>query len=191
MTERKRETPRLLLRSVREGDEDAVYTLLSDERVVRYMLFPIFDRDRARTFVARVSQPMSDVNGPPQLVLGMTLRPDDTRLIGLCGLVINPGLEEGEAWYLAHPDLWGRGLITEAAGALVDVGFRDLQLHRIWASCLPTNPASARVLEKLGFRREGHLRQNLRIHGKWQDSYLYALLGDEWSVDRRLRSGPA
>ncbi len=103
-------------------------------------------------------------------------------LVGLCGLVINPELDEGEAWYLLRPDLWGRGFITEAVCALVEIGFGELRLHRIWASCLPINPASARVLENVGFRREGHLRQNLRIHGVWQDSYLYALLDSEWST---------
>jgi [ribosomal protein S5]-alanine N-acetyltransferase len=175
-----RETARLVLRPLHTGDEGPVFTLLSDERVVRYMLFPLFDRERARTFVARIGQPASGADKPRQAILGIAERSNEKSLVGLCGLVLNPELAEGEAWYLLRPDLWGRGLVTEAARALVTIGFEDLGLHRIWASCLPVNPASARVLEKLGFRREGYLRQNLRIHGVWQDSYLYAVLGDEW-----------
>jgi RimJ/RimL family protein N-acetyltransferase len=179
-----RETTRLLLRPLRSGDEDSIFTLLSDERVVRHMLFPIFDRDRAAAFVARRSRPASEAEKPGQVVLGVAEKSSEADLVGLCGLVLNPDLEEGEAWYLLRPDLWGRGLVTEAARALVSVGFDELGLHRVWASCLPANPASARVLEKLGFRREGYLRQNLRIHGVWQDSYLYAVLAEEWDQGR-------
>ena len=172
------ETPRLRLRPLREGDEEAVYTLLSDERVVRYMLFPLFTREGAHAFVARVRQ-APGAGQPSQLVLGLANRQDDN-LIGLAGIVLRPELEEGEVWYLLHPDRWGEGLVSEGVRRLVQHGFSALGLHRVWAGCLPENPASARVLEKLGFRREGFLRRNLRIHGEWRDSYLYAVLADEW-----------
>jgi RimJ/RimL family protein N-acetyltransferase len=102
-------------------------------------------------------------------------------VIGLVGLVINSRHQAGEAWYLLAPTYWGQGYVTEAVGALVAVGFSELGLHRIWATCLPENVASIRVLEKLGFRREGHQRRNLPIQGRWCDSYLYALLQEEWS----------
>ncbi len=175
------ETDRLRLRPLHEGDEEAVYTLLSDERVVRYMLFPVFTRERAHAFVSRVARAPAS-GQPSQLVLAMAGRSDDA-LIGLTGLVLKPELEEGEVWYLLHPDRWGQGLVTEGVRQLVRHGFDALNLHRIWASCLPENPGSARVLEKLGFRREGLLRQNLRIHGEWKDSYLYAALTDEWAKE--------
>jgi [ribosomal protein S5]-alanine N-acetyltransferase len=144
------------------------------------MLFPLFTRERAHRFVARLQQPPS-AGESPQLVRAITERASDV-LIGLCGLVLRPEQEEGELWYLLDPGAWGRGLVTEAARALVEYGFRQLALHRIWASCLPENPASGRVLEKLGFRREGLLRQNLRIHGEWRDSHLYAVLASEWGT---------
>lgn len=172
------ETARLELRPVAPGDEEAIFSLLSDERVVRYMLFPLFTRERARAFVANVQLPPA-AGQPQQLVLGIAER-SGGELVGLCGLVLKPELEEGEVWYLLQPERWGRGLVTEGVRALVDHGFRALALHRVWASCLPENPASVRVLEKVGFRREGLLRQNLRIHGEWRDSYLYALLATEW-----------
>jgi len=174
------ETSRLCLRGLRPGDEEAIYALLSDERVVRFMLFPEFTRERAHRFVARLQAPPG-VGEPPQLVLALTERASPAA-IGLCGLVLRPQLEEAELWYLLQPALWGRGVVTEAVRALVGYGFGDLTLHRVWASCLPENPASARVLEKLGFRREGFLRQNLRIHGEWRDSYLYAVLAAEWAA---------
>ena len=171
---------RLNLRPLKEDDEKAVFLLLSDEQVIKYMLFPVFTAERARAFVADLQEPPA-AGLPRQVIFGMA-NPDTNELVGLCGLVLRQELEEGEIWYLLRPDLWGRGLVTEAARDLVEHGFRELALHRIWASCLPENPGSARVLEKLGFRREGLHRQNLQIHGVWRDSYHYAILASEWQA---------
>jgi len=173
-------TERLRLRRVRPGDEDAVLSLLSDERVVRYMLFPIFSAEQAAQFVQSLQAPPA-AGEPAQEVFGMALG-NEAGLVGLCGLVLDPTATQGEAWYLTAPPYWGHGYVTEAVHALVDHGFRTVGLHRVWASCLPENPASARVLEKLGFRREGYHRQNLSIHGAWRDSYTYAVVASEWPV---------
>jgi hypothetical protein len=99
----------------------------------------------------------------------------------LCGVAILRGAEEGEIWYLVEPESWGKGFATEAVRYLLSFGFGELGLHRIWATCLPENPASARVLEKAGMRKEGFLVKNLKIHGAWKSSFLYAILAEEWS----------
>jgi hypothetical protein len=114
------------------------------------------------------------------------------RLIGRCGLGIRDS-EIGEAvlWYTLHPTYWGRGYTTEAALAIVDFGFRELRLHRIWADCDPANIASCRVIEKIGMRREAHLRENAKIKGKWVDSLIYAILAREWRSLRRALRGAA
>jgi len=96
-------------------------------------------------------------------------------------LVILRGVEEGEIWYLVEPESWGKGVATEAARQMLDCGFGELGLHRIWATCLPENPASSRVLEKAGMRKEGFLVKNLKIHGEWKSSFLFAMLAEEWS----------
>jgi [ribosomal protein S5]-alanine N-acetyltransferase len=174
------------LRALLASDEDAVYALLSDDRVIQYMLFPRFDRARAHRFTSRF-QTSDPVGSPPQVVFGIA--PSGTSpLIGLCGLVLDAAERQGELWYLLRPDCWGRGLITAPVHALIDHGFRNLQLHRIWASCLPENPASARVLEKLGFRQEGYHRANLSVRETWRDSYTYAVLASEWPRDRADRN---
>jgi len=77
--------------------------------------------------------------------------------------VVLRGAEEGEIWYLVDPEFWGRGIATEAVKQLLDFGFGELALHRIWASCLPENPASERVLQKVGMGREGFLIKNLTL----------------------------
>jgi RimJ/RimL family protein N-acetyltransferase len=105
-------------------------------------------------------------------------------LIGLCGLVIVRGAQEGEIWYLVNPDFRGRRVATQAVNGLLQVGFVEFALHRIWATCLPENPASSRVLENVGMRKEGFLSKNLMIHGEWKSSLLYAMLAEEWELRR-------
>jgi len=106
-------------------------------------------------------------------------------LVGLCGLVIPRGAEEGEIWFVVHPGWWGKGIATEAARQLIEFGFGELGLNCIWAGCLPENPASSRVLQKAGMRRQGVLERNLTIRGVCKTSLLhqYAILAEEW--DRR------
>jgi RimJ/RimL family protein N-acetyltransferase len=109
---------------------------------------------------------------------------DCCELVGLCGIAILHESEQGEIWYLVRPDHWGRGIATEAARQVLDIGFSKMSLHRMFATCLPENPASARVLERLAMRKEGYQVKNLKIHGIWHDSVLYAILGEEWQAAR-------
>ncbi|KQT88080.1 GNAT family protein [Aurantimonas sp. Leaf443] len=78
----------------------------------------------------------------------------------------------------------GRGFMTRAVETLKPFVFDVEGLHRVEAACLPSNARSIALLEKSGFTREGHLRQYLKIAGRWEDHYLYALLAEEWSRSR-------
>jgi ribosomal-protein-alanine N-acetyltransferase len=77
----------------------------------------------------------------------------------------------------------GRGYMTDAGRAVVPYVFGTLGLHRLEAACLPHNLASARVLAKIGFKREGTARRYLKINGVWQDHDLYALLQDDTKAE--------
>jgi RimJ/RimL family protein N-acetyltransferase len=91
-----------------------------------------------------------------------------------------------ELGYVFHPDHWGRGYASRAASALVNAAFSEGNAHRVQASCNPDNVASWRLLERIGFRREGHLLRNASFDMDadgapvWQDTYVYAVLVDEW-----------
>jgi ribosomal-protein-alanine N-acetyltransferase len=97
-------------------------------------------------------------------------------------------------WAIGRPHQ-GRGYATEAARALVAYAFETLRCHRVIATCQPENPASWRVMEKLGMRREAHFRQCLlQDTGEWWDEYFYALLAGEYfglagSEPRRSATG--
>jgi RimJ/RimL family protein N-acetyltransferase len=87
---------------------------------------------------------------------------------------------QGELGFVFHPDHQGRGYATESARALVAHAFEHYDLHRVYGRLEPRNGASARVLEKLGMRREGLLVENEWVKGEWQSEAIYALLAREW-----------
>jgi RimJ/RimL family protein N-acetyltransferase len=87
---------------------------------------------------------------------------------------------QGEVGYILHPAHGGRGYATEATRALLWLGFEELGLHRICGRLDARNAASARVLERVGMRREAHLVENEFVKGEWTDEFVYALLDREW-----------
>ena len=102
------------------------------------------------------------------------------RVIGDVGMFLSPDPKsEGDLGYQLDPDMQGRGFATEAARALVDHGFRHWGLRRVTAACDAGNAPSYRLLERLGMRREGHLRQSRLVEGTPHDEFLYAVLRDE------------
>jgi [ribosomal protein S5]-alanine N-acetyltransferase len=166
------------LRSLESSDIEAVHSLVSRLDVVRHMLFLLCSRDESERFLR--DSLVDSTSDSWRSIVRAAIDCRTGTLVGLCGLVIPRGAEDGEMWYLVNPDHWGNGIATEAAKQLLDFGFGELGLHRIWASSLPENPASTRVLEKLRMRNEGLLVKNLRIHGAWKSSFLYAMLAEEW-----------
>jgi [ribosomal protein S5]-alanine N-acetyltransferase len=88
--------------------------------------------------------------------------------------------KSGEIAYIVHPDYWGRGIATDVASLLIDLGFSKLKLHRIFATCDPRNIGSSNVLEKVGMTLEGRIRDDLLLRDGWRDSLLYSVLEFEW-----------
>ena len=82
--------------------------------------------------------------------------------------------------YTLHPDYWGRGYVPEATCALIDLGFKDLGLHKIELTCFSYNGQSQRVAEKLGFTLEARIRDRKDAQGNRCDSFIYGLLKSEW-----------
>ncbi len=171
------ETGRLVLREFTMDDYEAAHAYASDPRVVEYMSFGPNTPEDTNRFLERAieKQRQSPRTG---YTLALTIGGE---LIGGCGLTITDAkLGEGEIGYCMRPEHWGRGIGTEAAGALIGFGFRELGLHRIIAKCDPMNVASWRVMEKNGMRREGRLRENVEIRGERRDSLLYSILRHEY-----------
>jgi ribosomal-protein-alanine N-acetyltransferase len=173
------ETERLLLRDLRRSDWQAVHEYASDPKVVQYMDWGPNTDIETKEFIQRG---IKDRRKKPRSVftLAIVLKADNG-LIGSCGIhVSSPQNKEGWFGYCLNRSFWGKGYATETASALVGFGFDHLGLHRIFATCDPANTASAHVLEKSGMGREGHLRQHKWSKGKWRDSYVYAIVEEEW-----------
>jgi len=112
---------------------------------------------------------------------------EDGELVGACGLKLEPEDGIAEIGYWIGVPWWGRGYASEAARAVVDFGFRELGLHRIWARVFVRNPASVRVAENAGLRLEGTLRRNLRKGDELLDHHVHGILRDEWLEARESR----
>ncbi len=168
----------IALRRLASADLEPVHRLLSDWNVVRYMLLPYCatEEQSKKCLDGLLAE---NPGGLWQSLVRAIVEPGQD-VIGLCGIAVQEGSEQGEIWYLVKPEHWGRGVAQAAALQLLGIGFREMNLHRIFATCLPENPASARVLEKIGMRKEGYQVKNLKIHGVWRDCCAYAILREEW-----------
>ena len=177
-------TQRLLLRDFVEADWTAVLAYQRDARYLRYYPWTNRTPDDARAFVGIFLEWQRETPRR-RFQLAITLK-DGDRLVGNCGLRRKPDNDwEADIGYELNPEFWGNGYATEAAHALVNHGFRELGLHRISSWCIADNTASARLLERLGFRQEGRLRRNEYFKGRWWDTLLYGLLREEWDSSRQ------
>jgi ribosomal-protein-alanine N-acetyltransferase len=179
-------TPRLALRDFLEDDWSAVHDYAADLDVVRYMPWGPNSEEETRAFVERA---IAAASAEPRTSFEFAVTLADTgRLIGGCGIrIASRSHRSADMGYCLRKDAWGRGYATEAAAAVLGFGFDVLNSHRVFATCDTENLASARVLEKLGMRREAHFREDTRLRGRWRDSYLYAVLEQEWRGRREGR----
>jgi ribosomal-protein-alanine N-acetyltransferase len=174
-------TGRLVLREFREDDWPDVLAYQSDPRYLRYYHWTERTREDVVEFVHMfIAQQQEQPRTKFQFAVVLK---SDLQLIGNCGIRMeSPDAREADIGYELAPPHWGCGYATEAARAIVHFGFTELGLHRIWARCIADNVASARVLEKLGMRLEGRLRENENFKGRWWDTLLFAILDFEWSA---------
>lgn len=173
------ETSRLVLREFRDDDSRDMLSYWRDPRYGRFN--PIRDNvdQTVRELVGRFVSAQSDPNRH-SWQLAITLRGDDL-MIGNCGIRINdPDHREANIGYELNPDVWGNGYATEAARAIVHLGFTELGLHRIWAECIADNTASAHVLDRLDMRQEAHFHEHQYFRDRWWDTLIYAMLVHEW-----------
>lgn len=173
-------TERLGLRELRPADAAAVAAGAGDRRVAAFLIqvpspYPIA---LARRWVAHRIDWWDQGRG---VTLAVTLRDAPDMLLGTVSLRRYHRDRRAELGYWLAQPAWGHGFATEAAQALVDFGFSELGLARIYAQVLADNRASLRVLDKLGMVNEGVKRQHVQKGRRLHDVVLYGLLRDEWS----------
>jgi len=172
-------TDRLILREFVAEDWSSVRAYQSDPRYLRFYQWEERSEADVRAFV-RMFIGFQQETPRRKFQLAIIL-PESGELIGNCGIrVRDPVARAADIGYELDPRFWDCGYATEAARAMLAYGFGPLGLHRITAECLAENTASAHVLEKIGMRREGHLRDNVWMKERWWDTLHYAILADEW-----------
>jgi len=175
------ETERLVLRPFEQSDLDALYEIHSDEQTARYLYNEPRSREQVEELLERKIAGASIRAEGDWLSAAAVLRATGEVVCDVVLLWKSEAHKQGEIGYIAHPAHHGRGYATEAARPLLAVAFETLGLHRVVGRLDPRNVASARVLEKLGMRREAHFVENEWIKGEWQGEVVYAMLAREWT----------
>ncbi|MBO0829035.1 MAG: GNAT family N-acetyltransferase [Streptosporangiales bacterium] len=173
-------TERLDLRPFEPADLDAVHAIFSSPDVVRYLYEEPRDEEGARILLARKRRRRALVDSGDALSLAVVERATGAVAGDVTFMWRSEEHRQAEIGYVLDPAFHGRGYATEASAELLRFGFEEVGVHRISGRLDGRNAASARVLERLGMRREAHLVQNEWVKGEWTDELVYAILADEW-----------
>ncbi|MFJ8087779.1 GNAT family N-acetyltransferase [Lysinibacillus sp. NPDC095746] len=166
-------TNRLLIREFEIQDWQAVYEYTSNPNVMKYIPEGVFNEEEAKKFV-------SENSGEQAKYFPVILKSDNI-VIGHIVFHQYFGDHTYEIGWVLNPNYYNNGYASEAAKAVLNYGFKEMQLHRIIATCQPENIPSYRVMEKIGMRREGYFKKCIPNGDEWWDEYYYAVLKEEWA----------
>jgi [ribosomal protein S5]-alanine N-acetyltransferase len=163
------------LREYVPSDAAAMTAWTSDPEVSRYLTWPVGDYERAVAFIEKT---IAQAHEEPRTVYEFAILERFTdQVVGSAGIrVRDPQTRRADLGYVLRRDRWGQGYMTEAVRLLIRFGFDRLHMHRIEATCHPSNDASARVMMKNGMQFEGRLRHLQCKDGEWWDSLMYATI---------------
>ncbi len=180
------QTARLLLRPLALNDAAAINALLMDKEIAantETIPFP-YSELLATEWIAPQLQAWQQGRAAV-FAICLPSPPANARLIGVVGLEIDSPNERAELGYWVGKSFWGNGYCTEAARATIEFGFEQLGLNRILAYHKTRNPASGRVMEKLGMTHEGVLKQHTKKWGKFEDVAVFGILRSSGRVQKK------
>jgi len=173
----------VVLRALRPTDARALLAVFGDHRVTRMMAIRTLEDESGA--VSLIHEIQSLARAGTLLQWGVVLPATDEPIGTVTLASIDRNNRRAELGVgLAHA-YWGQGLATKAARTLLGHAFRTMLLHRLEADVDATNGAALRLLENLGFEREGVLRERWLVEGEWRDSVWLGLLAGQWSARRR------
>lgn len=179
------ETPRLVLREIRLGDAEFWLRNFSDSEVVELTAYePPRDLEAAKAEILQFAIRLFEEGAGFRWGITLRGRPE---LLGTLGYHQwhREGGGSARVGYELMREYRRQGIMSEALGAILDYGFGTMGLNRVEALTDPANTASRRLLESLGFREEGILRENTAFRGRFVDDVVYALLAREWRAPPR------
>ncbi|MBA4275201.1 GNAT family N-acetyltransferase [Flavobacterium sp.] len=168
------ETERLYLRRVAKEDVNEIFALRSNEETMQYIPRPLVKTEEDA--MAHITMMDEKIDNNEGINWAITLK-NDSKLIGLIGHYrIKPEHFRAEIGYMLLPEFHGKGIIVEAIKETVKYGFEIMKLHSIEAVIDPENLASEKVLQKCGFVKEAHFKENEYYEGRFLDSVIYSIL---------------
>jgi RimJ/RimL family protein N-acetyltransferase len=178
-------TARLVLRTMTAADVDDIHGYQSLADVCRYLPFAPRTRDEVAAKVAQFSQAIALAGDGDYWQLAVER---DGRVIGDVYFKLESVAEAAaEIGWSLHPDFTGRGYMAEAAGAVLDIAFGAIGLHRVRAQLDPRNDRSAALCRRLGMREEARFVEDTWFKGGWADTAIYAILDREWAARAERR----
>lgn len=171
------ETENLVLRKILLSDRAEIFAIYSDPEAMKYFgKYPHKTLIEADGMIYKVINAFQNGEG---IRWGVALK-NSNKLAGTAGIWrIDRKHFRGEIGYDLMPKYWRKGIMTEALRAIVDFGFSEMKLHTIEANADPNNIASTKLLEKLGFKKEGHLKESYFFDGKFTDNVIYSKINPE------------
>lgn len=172
-------TERLTCREVQISDLDDLYYLHTLPEVAKYNTYDLHTKLSETEEMLQAWLLDQEAEQQLNYVFAIKLKKEFVGII-VIATAARSKWRLGTAWYLLLPKFWGKGIATEALEGLLKFAFTELKLHRIEAGAAVAHPASLRVLEKVGMKREGHKRKVLPLKSGWSDNYEHAILEDDW-----------
>ena len=181
-------TARLHLRPTRLSDSSLLWPHVADPELSRWMTWdPHQDEGVTRVFLDSTVRDRLRGSSFAWVMLEEGQFRGFISLGSVQRVVMGVRLDKAELGYWVVRDHQGKGLMTEAASAVIAFGFRTLHLHKIWVRAMVPNVTSVRVIEKLGFTRVGLMRREVKRRGRWTDLVQWEMLGDDDAAKRLLR----
>ena len=175
-------TERLFIRPVQLTDAEALFGFRSDPECAEFMSSIPLSVAEMRE---RIQKTASEINQSGTWFQFVIFEKDERIVVGDIGLhflASDTQNKQVEVGYILHKKYWGKGYATEALMPIIDYLVYTLDKHRLVANIDPSNYPSIRLVEKLGFRKEGHLRESFFSKGKWVDDLVFAILTSEWKL---------
>ncbi len=174
------DTERLSLRQFQPSDLETFLAYRNDPQVAKYQSWEVpYARDKAIEFVQKMS--IAIPSHSSWLQLAVELKSTSTMIGDVAFFIRRDDERQAMIGYTLARPYWRKGYAFEAISCLLTFLFEEMKLHRVSAECDVENVASWRLLEKLGFRREAHLIENIYFKGAYGSEYHYAMLLREWN----------
>lgn len=178
------ESERLVLRPFEGQDLASFARIQADPEVCRYLYWPPRDLEQSRAALSRKMGARAISAEGGSLALAVVSRSTGELVADLSLWLASEADAQGEIGFVVAPEHQGRGYATEAARLVLAIAFDGVGMHRVVGRLEVRNAASARVLEKIGMRREAELLENEWVKGEWQSEAVYAVLSREWRAAR-------